>query len=473
MPKNFFFYDLETSGLDARYQRIMQFAGQRTDMNMQPIGEPINVLVRLSDDILPDPPAVLVTGITPQKTLEEGMSEAKFAKMLSEKVFTPDTITTGFNSVRFDDEFVRTTLWRNFYDPYEWSWKDGRSRWDLLDVVRMTRALRPEGIKWPVREDGKPTNRLELLSAENGLEHTHAHDALSDVEALIGMAKLIKEKQPKLFEYLLKLRDKKEVAKIVNLENPQPFVYSSGRYSGEFQHTTVAFPIAPGARAGSVLVYDLRVDPDGFSSLSQEEIAKTLFASYKDRKKEGFNPISVKEMMYNRCPAVAPLGVMNNEKTWQNIDLSREIVKKHLDNLQKNQGFIDKVAAAFAAREAYPKAEDVEGQLYDSFMQDKDKPRVAAVRNADAKALADFHPDFTDERLPELLLRYKARNFPTALSKDEQTTWEEYKTDKFKQNIGRFSQNLMSLSQERTDEQAQFLLQELQLWAENIAPIES
>ncbi|MCA9339265.1 exodeoxyribonuclease I, partial [Candidatus Saccharibacteria bacterium] len=212
MPKNFFFYDLETSGLDARYQRIMQFAGQRTDMNMQPIGEPINVLVRLSDDILPDPPAVLVTGITPQKTLEEGMSEAKFAKMLSEKVFTPDTITTGFNSVRFDDEFVRTTLWRNFYDPYEWSWKDGRSRWDLLDVVRMTRALRPEGIKWPVREDGKPTNRLELLSAENGLEHTHAHDALSDVEALIGMARLIKDKQPKLFEYLLKLRDKKEIA---------------------------------------------------------------------------------------------------------------------------------------------------------------------------------------------------------------------------------------------------------------------
>ncbi len=473
MPKTFFFYDLETSGLDARYQRVMQFAGQRTDMNMQPIGEPINVLIRLSDDILPDPPAVLVTGITPQKTLEDGMSEAEFVKMLNEKVFAPDTITAGFNSVRFDDEFIRTTLWRNFHDPYEWSWKDGRSRWDLLDVVRMTRALRPEGIKWPVREDGKPTNRLELLSAENGLEHTHAHDALSDVEALIGMAKLIKEKQPKLFEYLLKLRDKKEVAKIVNLDTPQPFVYSSGRYSGEFQHTTVAFPVAPGARAGSVLVYDLRVDPNEFSSLSQEEIAKTLFAPYKDRKKEGFKPIPVKEMMYNRCPAVAPLGVMSDEKTWENIGFDQKTVTKHLATLQKNQGLIDKIAAAFAAREAYPKASDVEGRLYDSFMQDKDKGRVAAVRNADEKALADFHPDFTDERLPELLLRYKARNFPNALSKDEQEQWEGYKTEKFKLNIGKFSQNLMSLSQERTDEQAQFLLQELQLWAENIAPIES
>lgn len=473
MPKTFFFYDLETSGLDARYQRIMQFAGQRTDLNMQPIGKPINVLIKLSDDILPEPPAVLVTGITPQKTLEEGMSEAEFAKMLNEQVFTPDTITTGFNSVRFDDEFIRTTLWRNFYDPYEWSWKDGRSRWDLLDVVRLTRALRPEGIKWPVREDGKPTNKLELLSAENGLNHTHAHDALSDVEALIGIAKLIKEKQPKLFDYLLRLRDKKEIAKLVNLDSPQPFVYSSGRYSGEFQHTTIAFPVAPGARAGSVLVYDLRVDPGDFIELSKDEVAKTLFAPYQERKKDDFRAIPVKEMMYNRCPAVAPLGVLKDKKTWQTIGLSQEVIEKNLANLQKNQGFIDKVTAAFAAREAYPKATDVEGQLYESFMQDKDKGRIAAVRNADKKDLADFHPDFTDERLPELLLRYKARNFPTALSKDEQTAWEEYKTDKFKQNIGKFSQNLISLSQERTDEQAQFLLQELQLWAENIAPIES
>ncbi len=472
MSKTFFFYDLETSGLDARYQRIMQFAGQRTDMNLQPIGEPINILVKLSDDILPDPPAILVTGITPQKTLEEGISEAEFATILSKQVFTPDTITVGFNNVRFDDEFIRTTLWRNFYDPYEWSWKDGRSRWDFLDVARMTRALRPEGIRWPVREDGKPTNRLELLSAENGLDHAKAHDALSDVEALIAIAKLIKEKQPKLFEYLLNLRDKKEVMKLVNLENPQPFVYSSGRYSGEFQHTTVAFPIAPGARAGSILVYDLRFEPSDFADLSQEEIAKTLFAPYQERKKEDFKAIPVKELMYNRCPAVAPLGVIQDEKTWQNISLDQKTVEKHLVNLQNNQGLIDKVAVAFASREAYPKAEDVEGQLYDSFAQDKDRAKVEAVRNADEKALVDFHPDFIDERLPELLLRYKARNFPSVLSKDEQETWEAYKTEKFKQNVGKFSQNLQSLAQARTDEGAQFLLQELQLWAENIAPIE-
>ena len=268
MAKTFFFYDLETSGLNPRSQRVMQFAGQRTDMNLNPIGEPIDVLVKLSEDILPEPYAILVTGTTPQKTLQDGISEPDFVKMFTEDVATPDTIIVGFNTVRFDDEFMRHTLWRNFYDPYEWSWSEGRSRWDMLDVVRMTRALRPDGINWPVNEEGEPVNKLELLSEANNLEHNHAHDALSDVEATIGVANLIKQKQPNLFEWLLKNRDKREVAKMVNLDDSKPFVYSSGRYGRECNFTTIAIPIALGSRPGSIVVYDLRYDPSDFSGLT-------------------------------------------------------------------------------------------------------------------------------------------------------------------------------------------------------------
>ena len=198
MANTYFFYDLETSGLSPRDDRIMQFAGVRTDMQFKPIGKPYNLLVALNDDTLPSPDALMVTGITPQKTVDEGYTEAQFAKILAEEIFTTDTIAVGFNNVRFDDEFVRHLFWRNFYDPYEWSWRDGRSRWDMLDVVRMTRALRPEGIEWPVDAEGKPTNRLELITEANGISHDNAHDALSDVEALIDVAKLISEKQPQL-----------------------------------------------------------------------------------------------------------------------------------------------------------------------------------------------------------------------------------------------------------------------------------
>ena len=306
--KTFFFYDLETSGLMPREDRIMQFAGQRTDMDLKPIGEPVNILVKMTDDALPSPAAINVTGITPQQTLMDGISEAGFCRYVTEEVFVPDTVALGYNTVRFDDEFMRAVLWRNFYDPYEWEWKDGRSRWDILDVVRLTRALRPEGIEWPFREDGTPTNRLELITKLNGVSHEHAHDALSDVFATIAVAGLIKEKQPKLFDYLFKMREKNAIKKLVNLENKKPFVYASGRYSNEFNKTTVAFPLTS-SRNGNILVYDLRYN--------LEQVSAT---------RSSFFPI-VKELCYNKCPAVAPISVLDSDDGWGKIGLTKEEVE--------------------------------------------------------------------------------------------------------------------------------------------------
>jgi exodeoxyribonuclease-1 len=466
-PKTtFFFYDLETSGLSARTDRIMQFAGQRTDMDLNSIGEPVNLLIKMTDDILPSPEALLVTGITPQQTVNDGISEAEFARIFADEIATPGTIMTGYNSVRFDDEFMRHTLWRNFYDPYEWQWKDGRSRWDLLDVVRMVRALRPDGIEWPV-VDGKATNRLEILAKWNKLEHTHAHDALSDVEALISVGKLLREKQPKMWDYLLKIRDKKEVANLVNLDNPTPFVYTSGRYNTEFEKTTVALPVAPGKNPGSVLVYDLRFNPDDFANLDQKTIAKTINASWEERKKDDFAPIPVKELQYNRCPAVAPLGVLDADAQ-KRLDLNLDKIQENFDKLRKNRGLVDKIAAVWAERSDFARADDVESQLYDSFMPDADKARVSVIRNATAEDLADFHPGFTDERLPELLFRYKARNFPKSLSESEQKKWEEYRAAKFAREIPKFLESLARVAKNPASDQ--FVLQELQLWVESIAP---
>jgi exodeoxyribonuclease-1 len=463
----FFFYDLETSGFDPKRQRIMQFAGQRTDMDMNPIGDPINVLVALSDEVLPDPAAVVLTGITPQKTLEEGYSEADFLKLLHEQVFTPGTIILGFNSVRFDDEFMRYTLYRNFYDPYEWAWQDMRSRWDMLDVVRMTRALRPDGIEWPFDENGQPQNRLEKLSAVNGLDHEQAHDALSDVVALIAVAKLIKTKQPQLFDYLLKMRDKKEVAKLVNLDDPKPFVYASGRYPKDFLHATVAFPIGPGSKPGSVLVYDLRSDPAQWVGKSVDDLKAIRFTKWEDRQKDGFVALPVKELAYNKCPAVAPLGVLD-EAAQKRIKLDMPTVEKHLSTL-RSAGIIDALRAVFVRDGAFPKAKDADAALYDGFVNDRDKPKMSAVRAADRQNLSDFDPGFADERLAALLIRYKARNYPQSLNQSEREGWEAYRAERIKSDLPRFSTELQRLSKEVSDEKS-FLLSELHLWAESIVP---
>jgi len=469
MVKTFFFYDLETSGLNAREARIMQFAGIRTDMDLNQIGEPYNILVKLNDDVLPSPEALMVTGITPQQTVADGCTEAEFSKTLANEIFTPDTITVGFNSIRFDDEFVRHLFWRNFYDPYEWSWKDGRSRWDLLDVVRMTRALRPEGIKWPVDDKGVATNRLELIASVNGIDHFKAHDALSDVEALIAVTKLIREKQPQLYEYLLKMRDKNEVKKLVNLDYKQPFVYVSGRFDAEYDKATVAFPLTAG-KNGNVVIYDLRYDPTPFIKMSQKELSSKLFTKWEDRQADDFIKLPVKELQYNRAPAVAPMGVLEHGDSWKKIKLAQDEITKNKDILLSNSGFAENVRSIFENREEFKKSSDPEAQLYDGFVASGDKLRVEMVRNATERELADFHPTFIDERLDPLLLHYKARNFPKSLAEDEQIAWEKWRAEKITANLPAFVESLQKLSTIVTDESKVFVLQEMHLWAESIIP---
>ena len=443
MKPSFFFYDLETSGLKPRADRIMQFAGQRTDLNLNPIGESVDILVKMTDDALPSPQAINVTGITPQKTLAEGIKEAEFCKKVTEEIFTPGTIVLGYNTVRFDDEFMRAIFWRNFYDPYEWQWKDGRSRWDMLDVVRLTRALRPEGINWPVSAEGKPTNRLELLTKENGLEHTHAHDALSDVYATIAVAKLIKDKQPSLFNFLMKNRGKREIAAMANLENPVPVVYASGRYANEFNKTTVVVPLAP-SKNGNILVYDLRYN--------LEEILKD------DEPK--FYPV-VKELCYNKCPAVAPLSVLSKDDGWGKIRLDEDTVRRNLETLKKHPEFAEKMRTLNEERSEFPAAPEPEQALYDGFLNDKDRLKVEAVRNAEPSKLADFHPEFDDERLPELLLHFKGRNFPESLSEEEMEEWEGYRMRRLQAQAPMYLNELENVEDD-------FIKEELRLYIESV-----
>lgn len=458
----------------------MQFAGQRTDLKLNKIGEPVNILIKLNDDVLPSPQALLVTKISPQKTLEEGYTEAEFAKLAAEEYFTPDTIAVGYNSVRFDDEHMRFLFWRNFYDPYEWQWKDGRSRWDLLDVVRMIRALRPEGINWPVleNENGEKiaVNKLELLTKENGIEHENAHDAMSDVDGLIDVAKLLRKKQPKIFDFLLKIRDKNEVMKIVDLSNPQEFVYTSGRLSAEFEKTTVAFPIAP-APNRNVVVWDLRFDPSEFVNLSVEEISARLFAAWEEKQKESFVPIPAKILQFNKCPAVAPFGVLTAENK-KILKLDGRKIKKHKEIILQNPQFAENLRSAFENRPKFdngkPEKESLpnpEAQLYDGFLPANDKAKVEAVRNASLRELSDFHPDFTDERLTELLFHYKARSFPKALSEDEKQKWETFRAGKIRQAAPDFIKNLTEAAgKEDLTSDDEFILEELKLWFENVSP---
>lgn len=475
MTQSFFWYDLETTGVDCRDGRVMQFAGQRTNMNLEPVGESVNVFIKLTNDILPDPDAVLLTGITPQQTVADGLSEYEFLQYFYREIVTPGTIFVGYNTVRFDDEWIRCLNYRNFYDAYEWQWKDGRSRWDLLDVVRMTRALRPEGIQWPMTEDGKPTNRLELLTKLNGLDHEHAHDALNDVLASIAMARLIRSKQPKLFEWLLKVRDKREVAKVV--EAGDPFVYSSGKYDNAFEKTTVVQRIAPHPKKDKALVYDLRYDPTEFLGLSPTGLAERWRYA---REPDVPARLPVKTLQYNRCPAVAPLGVMKDAP--KNIQVPLATITKHRQLLANNPEFTKNVLRALdildkeQEERLRTKPKDVDARLYDGFFDDHDRNIMGVVRAAKPAELADLLADMHDERLRELLPLYKARNFPKFLNDDERTAWEKHRYERLmaggtESRLARYMHRLQELAALPAGEEKHYLLEELQLYAESIMPV--
>lgn len=467
MAQTFFFYDLETSGLNSRSDRIMQFAGIRTDMDFNQIGEPYNLLVALSDDTLPNPGALMVTGISPQKTVEEGYTEAEFAKLLSEEIFTPDTIVLGFNSIRFDDEFIRALFWRNYFDPYEWCYKNGQSRWDMLDAIRMTRALRPEGIKWPV-VDGVPVNKLELITYENGLDHLNAHDALSDVQALIDATKLVQSKQPQLFKYLLDMRDKNKVKELVNLDNRQPFVYSSGRYDSQFNKTTVAVALAE-ADFGNVFVYDLRYDPTDWVNKSEKELNDVLYTPYKERG-DDYVKLPVKKLQYNRAPAVAPMGVLGQADGWKKISLELGIIEKHRSILLQHPEFAARVAKILLKKPEYPSSSEAETKLYDGFISSKDKLRSEAVRNLSNQEIGSFKPQFDDKRLQDMFVRYKARNFPRQLTSDERVEYEEWRAEYLKRQIPGFFKELEAQAKRELDDHQQYIIEELKLWLESIMP---
>lgn len=475
MAQTFFFYDLETSGVNPRSARIMQFAGQRTDMNLNPVGEPVNVLIKLAPDVVPEPDAIMVTGITPQQTLQDGITEVEFLKIFCDEVAIANTIFVGFNTVRFDDEFMRFLLYRNFYDPYEWQWKDGKSRWDLLDVVRMTRALRPEGIKWPVDSAGKPTNRLELLTAVNGLDHIDAHDALSDVKATIALAQLLKKKQPKLFDYLLTMRDKKKAQALV-MEG-EPFVYSSGKYPSEYEKTAIVQLVTPHPTKQCAYVYDLRHDPSQYKDYTPEQLAEAW-----RWKKDSTEPrLPVKAIRFNCCPAVAPLGVLD-ETSQKRLKINLDDVQKHAHVLKTMKDWPEKLLKAVEILDKAQQASflsdqtTVDSQLYDGFFDDHDRNLESAFRAASTDELTGFITEFHDQRLQALVPLYKARNFSDSLSDEERIVWEKHLAHALMRGgdssrLAKFFKRLERLAEDpKLTQNQRYLLEELQLYGQSIMP---
>ena len=478
MSESFLFYDLETFGADPRTSRIAQFAAIRTDADLVQVEDPVDVLVRPADDLLPSPGATLVTGITPQHATAHGIAEADAFARIFEEMSRPGTCTLGYNSLRFDDEFVRHGLFRNFFDPYEREWRGGNCRWDLLDVMRLAHALRPEGIEWPQREDGKGTSfRLEHLAAANGVREGDAHEALSDVRALIGLARRFKSAQPRLWDYALRLRDKRHAGTLLDPVAMRPVLHVSQRYPAVRACAAVVVPLARHPRIDSrVIVFDLDAEPGPLLDLDAATIASRLYLRAADLP-EGQARIPLKEVHLNRCPALV---------AWEHLrpaDLERlgiepTIVEQRIGHLRAaGPALAEKIRRVYADdRERSPA--DPDASLYDGFLGDADRRRCAAVRATPPAALAGRDFGFDEPRLAELLFRYRARNWPGFLAPGERARWDDYRRERLasgdpgvsEYSFASHAAEIALLRSARADDpRAQALLDALEAWAGGLA----
>ncbi len=475
MPSTFYWYDLETFGSDPRRTRIAQFAGLRTDADLNPIGDPLVLYCKPADDLLPSPEATLITGIAPKHALREGVSEADLIGHALDEFAVPQTCVAGYNSLRFDDEFIRYALYRNFHDPYEREWRGGNSRWDLLDMMRLAHALRPDGMVWPVREDGAPSFKLTHLSAANGIGHEYAHDALSDVQALIGLARKLKCAQPRLFDYYLGMRDKRRAAALLDVAQMTPVLHVSGKYSAARGSAALVAPICRHPQIDSrVIVFDLDADPDALLALDPDAIADRLYTPSADLP-EGESRIPLKEIHLNRCPALVAFEHLRTD------DLSRlridpELALRRVEALRGADGLAAKVRQVYA-RSRDARIVDPDAALYDGFLPDRDRRLFPRVRSAAPSALPAFAAQFDDPRLQELVFRYQARNWPESLNATQQTRWDAYRHARLGSDIGlseysfeTYANCIAELREKHADDgRAQTLLDALQDWGGTIA----
>jgi len=478
----FLWHDYETFGVNPRRDWPAQFAAVRTDAELNEIGEPLMLYCQPPTDRVPEPEACLITGITPQECAAKGLPEHQFADRINAALGQPGTIGVGYNSIRFDDEVTRFLLWRNLIDPYAREWRDGCARWDLLDVVRCAHALRPEGIHWPTADDGSTTFKLERLTAANGLAHAAAHDALSDVRATIALARLIRQTNPKLFDFCLALRKKDRVAQELGLpttlREARPFLHVSGRFGAARGCIAVMAPLAMHpTNKNELLAWDLSEDPTELADLKPDAVRARLFSATADLP-EGATRLAIKGVHLNKSPIV--IGNVDTLRT-RRPDLAERwgidwgLAQTHLERLRALPDLSALWARVYARREGAA-AVDVDEDLYGGFLGDADRRRLNQLRGLGAQELALARTGFDDERLAELLLRYRARNFPQTLSEAEQAQWQAHRSARLLAGEGgaltlaALFDRIDALAETTEDERGQGVLEALYEWAEQLAP---
>lgn len=426
----FLFHDYETWGVDPRFDFACQFAAIRTDQNLQIIGKPISYFCQIPNDYLPHPEACLVTGITPQQSLRDGLIEAEFATKIHQLMSQANTCSLGYNSIKFDDEVSRHLFYRNFFDPYEREYANNNSRWDLIDLARACYALRPNGVSWAYKESGYPSFKLEDLSKANNIEHEDAHDAVSDVKATIEFAKVLKKAQPKLFEYYFALRKKSKVNELIRYDFKSPLIYVSGSIGPQHACTTLILPLTVHPQnPNAVICLDLNRDPSKLFNSDPSQLKELMYS-------RGVNPHErpgIRVVHVNKSPFLAAVKAMDEEiaeRCGLDLNVCRDNLKQIQYQIADAPEFTQKISDIFVNEDTREPI-DIDASLYTrGFLSSADKVMLEKIRATSPDDLAILNSELSVPFQTQMF-RYRARNFPQTLNAHEIEKWQRHRHMRF------------------------------------------
>lgn len=374
MHQHFSWYDLETSGTSNSQDQIYQFAAIKTDrdLNIIPHTE-VNIMCKPRPDVVPHPMAFLTHGIDINQLKMNGMTEFELAAFVHDYMLSSSgNIISGYNNMAFDDIFLRQLMYRNMQPPYEHEYKDGNSRFDAFKYIQMIYAFRPDILEWAKNEDGGVSMKLDAMAQANGIVHENAHDALSDVHATIGITKIVKERNPRSFDFFLNLMDKDLNRSIMSRK--QPLLHVSGIFGRDVRNTSMILPVAiDKGNKNKFLCIDLRQDPTDMLAMSSAEIKKYLFTK-RSELPEGHPIVPAIGVQTNNLPVIMDAKSTLSSGLADRLSLDLDACYQNMEKIQGNREFMTTLQNAFLNSKEPPK--DAYEQLYSNGFINNNDARI-------------------------------------------------------------------------------------------------
>ncbi|WP_320196876.1 exonuclease domain-containing protein (plasmid) [Agrobacterium rosae] len=354
----FVIYDLETSGLNKRFDQILQFAAIPTNDDLEQIAAPVNVRARLLPSIVPSPGALHVTQrsishITDASlpTLYQAACEIHDASMS----WSP-SMFLGYNSIRFDEEFLRQTFYQNLRHPIYVTNLNGNNRGDALRLLRGVALLSPDSIAVPIDADGRRSFRLEDLGPANGFNPDKRHDALSDAEATLHLCRLIRDRAPGAWSNFSRFANKSNVIEFIHDEDA--FALLGERADSDFFSVTHVGQSPKDKNLQYCL--DLNSDYVALDRMSHVELCEQV--------KDPGGPI--RKFRANASPVMAPLWELEDQGL---LSASSDDISHLGRQIRSNEDLLNRLRSAIVDSErVWPESVHLEEQIYNGFASDTD-----------------------------------------------------------------------------------------------------